>query len=222
MFTGIITGTGTVVAADRTGDATRLELDAGETVADLGVGGSLALDGVCLTALPGSGSGRFAADVMGETLDRTTLGRLAAGDRVNLERCVPAAGRLDGHVVQGHIDATGRIVSRTEHPDRTVLRIALPGSGAGYVAEKGSIAVDGISLTLSAVSAVSAPTADAPWFEVSLIPETLARTGLGRKTEDDPVNLEYDVLAKYVDRLLAVRATGRTGTHAAAPTEETR
>jgi riboflavin synthase len=133
-------------------------------------------------------------DVMGETLKRSVLGALGPGDRVNLERAVRAGGRLDGHVVQGHVDGTGVVVSRTPGDAWEAVRFGLPGELARFVAEKGSIAVDGVSLTVTAVGP--------DWFEVGLIPETLRATTLGGKAPGDPVNLEVDVLAKYVARLL--------------------
>ena len=137
-------------------------------------------------------------DVMGETLRRTTVGSLAPGDPVNLERCLPATGRLDGHVVQGHVDGTGTIARIGVHGDWRQVRIALPAELGRYVAEKGSIAVDGVSLT---VSAVSDPSPGQDWFEVGVIPATLAATTLGARVVGDRVNLEVDVLAKYAARL---------------------
>lgn len=206
MFTGIVAGTGTVIAVQpsahgTTEGTTRIRIQAGEIVQDLPVGGSLAVDGVCLTGgTDRPADGVFEADVMGETLARTTLGELAAGAVVNLERCLPADGRLDGHVVQGHVDATGQIVARTNHSDWEVVRIGVPADLAALLAEKGAIAVDGVSLT---VTAVSAPEATEHWFEIGLIPATLAATGLGTKTTGARVNLEADVMAKYAARLAA-------------------
>ncbi|MDO5619822.1 riboflavin synthase [Kocuria sp.] len=226
MFTGIVEATGTVIAVDDgakgSGDGTvQLHIRAGHLVADLPPGGSLAVNGVCLTstststcAASGGGAGRqpegesqltsqfsrqeFVADVMGETLARTTLGELTPGDTVNLERCVPATGRLDGHVVQGHVDVTGRIVQRVNHGAWETLRVSVPVELAPLVAEKGSIAMDGVSLTISAVSSADA---GEHWFEVGLIPATLAATGLGTKGIGSRVNLEADVMAKYAARL---------------------
>jgi riboflavin synthase len=202
MFTGIIAERGTVEDVRRSGDSAVLTLTAPTLVADLPLGGSIAVDGCCLTAVTNDGT-RFTVDVMGESLARTTIGRLAAGDTVNLERCVPAGGRLDGHVVQGHVDGVGTLAEREplEHWNR--LRFAVPAPLARYIAEKGSIAVDGVSLT---VTAVSGPGAAQPWFEVGLIPATLAETGLGTKPVGAAVNLEVDVLAKYTERLLSFRA----------------
>jgi riboflavin synthase alpha subunit len=204
MFTGIVAGRGTVrsVEARPDGTSARLLVDAGALVADLPHGGSLAVNGVCLTATRTEqiGPGQFLADVIGETLVRTNLGALAAGDAVNLERCVPAGGRLDGHVVQGHVDGTGTVAEREDLGEWERVRVALPAELAPFVAEKGSIAVDGVSLT---VTAVSEPGDPAPWFEVGLIPATLAETTLGRRPAGSTVNLEVDVLAKYAQRLLA-------------------
>jgi riboflavin synthase len=163
---------------------------------DLSHGASIAVNGVCLTVVGWSGGSavdiRF--DVMGETLARSVIGTLAPGDRVNLERAVRADARLDGHVVQGHVDGTGVVLSRTAGDAWESVRFGLPGELARFVAEKGSIAIDGVSLTVTA--------AGPDWFEVGLIPETLRATTLGGKAVGDPVNLEVDVLAKYVARLL--------------------
>jgi riboflavin synthase len=189
-----------------TGIVARLLVDAGPLVADLPHGGSLAVNGVCLTATRTEelGPGQFLADVIGETLERTTLGTLAEGDVVNLERCVPAGGRLDGHVVQGHVDGTGTVLAREDLGDWERVRVDVPEELAPFVAEKGSVAVDGVSLT---VTAVSEPGAAQPWFEVGLIPATLAETTLGRRPVGSAVNLEADVLAKYAQRLLAFART---------------
>lgn len=204
MFTGIVAGRGTVRSVDARPDgrSARLLVDAGPLVADLPHGGSLAVNGVCLTATRTEqiGSGQFLADVIGETLARTNLGALAAGDTVNLERCVPAGGRLDGHVVQGHVDGTGTVAAREDLGEWERVRVAVPAELAPFVAEKGSIAVDGVSLT---ITAVSEPGAAEPWFEIGLIPATLAETTLGARPVGSSVNIEVDVLAKYAQRLLA-------------------
>jgi riboflavin synthase len=163
------------------------------------------VNGVCLTVvdLDAAGTpGAFRADVMGETLRRSSLGALADGSPVNLERAVTAHTRLGGHMVQGHVDGVGRVLSRTPSEHWEVVRLALPGELARYVVEKGSITVDGVSLTVSAVSPADDPE---PWFEVSLIPTTLRETTLGGRAPGDPVNLEVDVIAKYVERLLGAR-----------------
>ena len=199
MFTGIIAERGTVEAVRSSGASAVITLSAPTLARDLPLGGSIAVDGCCLTAVENDGQ-RFTVDVMGESLDRTTIGRLAAGDTVNLERCVPAGGRLDGHVVQGHVDGVGTLVEREPLENWHRLRFSVPPGLAPYIAEKGSIAVDGVSLTVTAVS----PAGEAsPWFEVGLIPATLAETGLGSKALGGAVNLEVDVLAKYTARLLS-------------------
>lgn len=204
MFTGIIGALGTVESLKpiEGSDAAYLTLNAGDIVADLGHGGSLAVNGVCLTAidLDELRPGQFRAYTMGETLRRTNLGNLAPGDTVNLERCLPAGGRLDGHVVQGHVDAVGTLASIRAHEAWSTLRFTLPTELAPLLAEKGSIAVSGVSLT---VTAVSAPGESPAWFEVGLIPETLKATNLGALSVGDSVNLETDALAKYVQRLTA-------------------
>ncbi len=197
MFTGIVAELGEVAGAEYHGGAARLTIrGSAEGVA---LGESIAVNGVCLT-VTAIMDGTFTADVMGETLSRSTLGTLTAGAPVNLERSARLADRIGGHLVQGHVDATATIISRmpAEHWDQ--VRISLPGTIARYVVEKGSIAVDGISLT---VSALSPPGPKDGWFEVCLIPETLKRTTLGTRKPGEAVNLEVDVIAKYVERLLA-------------------
>ncbi|RAM37666.1 riboflavin synthase [Arthrobacter globiformis] len=205
MFTGIIAEQGKVLSVDRNGDSSAtLRLHAPGTADGLPLGGSIAVNGVCLTATAIDGQD-FSVDVMGETLIRSTIGELAAGDPVNLERCVPAGGRLDGHVVQGHVDGVGELLEREPQGNWERLRFGVPRRLARYIAEKGSIAIDGVSLTVTDVS----PAAEtAPWFEVGLIPTTLADTGLGAKPAGSKVNLEVDVLAKYTERLLAFRTAG--------------
>lgn len=207
MFTGIIAEKGTIIEVARPpgADSAELVLHAPSTSDGLEPGGSIAVNGVCLTATDIS-AGQFSVDVMGETLQRSTIGQLQSGDEVNLERCVPAGGRLDGHVVQGHVDGVGTLLTRQQHPQWQLLRFGLPASLARYIAEKGSIAVDGVSLT---VTAVSSPEAERAWFEVGLIPTTLDETRLGGLGPQSPVNLEVDVLAKYTERLLAFG--GRSG-----------
>lgn len=198
MFTGIIEHTGTVISLDTAGDSAVLRVRAGSIARDLAAGGSLAVDGVCLTALGTQADPEvFTADVMGESLARTTLGRLRPGDAVNLERCLPAGGRFDGHLVQGHVDATGIIAAITEHPAWTTLRITVPAHLAPQLAEKGSIALNGISLTVTRTSPADAAE---HWFEVGIIPATLRATTLGTARPGDPVNLETDAVAKYLLR----------------------
>ncbi len=204
MFTGIIEELGTIAGLERLADSARITIKGPVVAATAADGGSIAVSGVCLT-VTAADDGEFTADVMGETLSRSSLGALTVGDRVNLERPVPAGGRLDGHIVQGHVDGTG-VVTQSRPADRWhVLRIEVPADLARYIAQKGSVAVDGVSLTVSAVSGAGGePGADpGHWFEVSLIPETLARTTLGGAAIGDQVNIEVDVIAKYVERLLA-------------------
>jgi riboflavin synthase len=200
MFTGIIAEQGHVLSVERDGDdSATLRLHAPGSTVGLALGGSVAVNGVCLTATEINGT-EFSVDVMGETLVRSTIGELAPGDSVNLERCVPAGGRLDGHVVQGHVDGVGVLLEREALGNWERLRFGVPANLARYIAEKGSIAIDGVSLTVTAVSDAAERE---PWFEVGLIPTTLAETGLGSKTTGSRVNLEADVLAKYTERLLA-------------------
>lgn len=200
MFTGIIEGRGTVVRIEQhpETDSAVLAVQAGDVLDGMDLGGSLAINGVCLTAVA-LADGTIEVDVMGETLLRTTTGELRAGDEVNLERCVVAGGRLDGHVVQGHVDGVGALVERENQGKWDRLRFSVPRELSPYIAEKGSIAIDGVSLTVTAVSPASEPE---QWFEVGLIPVTLAKTGLGEKAVGGTVNLEVDVLAKYAQRLL--------------------
>jgi riboflavin synthase len=204
VFTGIVEELGEVVGIDVTGDAARIRIRGPLVSADAARGDSIAINGVCLT-VTGSQDGEFSADVMGETLDHSSLGTLTRGAVVNLERPVRANGRLGGHIVQGHVDGTGVIVSKQAAGDQTgeweQVRISIPAALARYVVNKGSVAVDGISLTVSGLG----DDAGAGWFEVSLIPETLSRTTLGRKQVGDLVNIEVDLIAKYVERLLAGR-----------------
>lgn len=204
MFTGIVEELGEVVLREDLADSARLGVRAETVLGDLSNGDSVAVNGVCLTVAELSGDGSFIADVMAETLNRSALARLATGDRVNLERSVTASTRLGGHIVQGHVDAVGTVVCRTSGERWDVVRIGLPPNLSRYVVLKGSIAVDGISLTVSGLSDVPAHgvTDDGAWFEVSLIPTTLGRTTLGFRQPGDAVNLEVDVVAKYVERLV--------------------
>jgi len=197
VFTGIVEEVGTVVARVDQADAARLRIRAARVLEDVALGDSISVSGVCLTVTDVE-DGVWGTDVMAETLRRSSLGKAEAGGRVNLERAVTAHTRLGGHMVQGHVDGVGTVLSRTPSEHWEVVRVELPRELARYVVEKGSIAVDGVSLTVSAVSAVDDP---APWFEVSLIPTTLRDTTLGERTPGDPVNLEVDVIAKYVERL---------------------
>jgi len=200
MFTGIVEELGVVEALVDQGDAIRLTVRGPHVTLDAGLGDSIAVNGCCLTVAERDQE-TFTADVMRETLDKTSLGVLAVGDRVNLERAVTPQTRLGGHIVQGHVDGTGTVVSRTPSEHWEVVEVSLPAEIARYVVAKGSITVDGISLTVVDVRPQS--------FTVSLIPETLARTTLGTKQPGEPVNLEVDVIAKYVERLLIPSAEDR-------------
>ncbi|MGD0702085.1 MAG: riboflavin synthase [Trebonia sp.] len=229
MFTGIVEDLGEVEAIDHQGDFARIYIRSSVVTSDARPGDSICVSGVCLTVTglfssggdgppqtppahgghlppippgggqqppipPGpSGPGGFTADVMGETLRHSSLKSLSPGTKVNLERSVRLADRLGGHLVQGHTDGTGTIQSRVSHADWDVVRVSLPASLARYVVHKGSITVDGVSLTISGI--------EEGWFEISLIPETLKRTTLGAKQPGDEVNLEVDVIAKYVEKL---------------------
>jgi len=193
VFTGIVEELGEIVRLESRGDSAVLIVRASLVASDVPHGASIAVNGVCLTVVDDDGA-RLTFDVMAETLKRSVIGTLRPGERVNLERAVRADGRLDGHIVQGHVDGTGVIVARTPGDAWDLVRFGLPADLSRYVAEKGSIAVDGVSLTVTAVGD--------DWFEVGLIPETLRATTLGTKQPGDPVNLEVDVLAKYVARLV--------------------
>ena len=200
VFTGIVEELGEVVGIDVAGDSARIRVRGPLVTGDAARGDSIAINGVCLT-VTGTQDGEFSADVMGETLDHSSLGALRPGATVNLERPLRPDGRLGGHIVQGHVDGTGTIVARQPAGDWETVRISIPAGLARYVVPKGSVAVDGISLTVSGL----ADDAGESWFEVSLIPETLARTTLGRKRPGEVVNIEVDMIAKYVERLLAGR-----------------
>ena len=210
MFTGIVEELGRVVRLETVEDSARLTVEAPTVTQDVNLGDSVSVNGCCLTVTAVHGS-TFTADLMAETLTRTTLGSQAPGDPVNLERALRASDRLGGHIVQGHIDATAEVLDhhRGEHWD--LLRIGLPQATARYVAVKGSVALDGVSLTV--VDVVDAPHAPdvspAPGagasLSVGLIPETLRRTTLGSRRPGERVNLEVDVLAKYAERLLGAR-----------------
>ena len=218
MFTGIVEEIGTVTAVEPSGDGVRLTVHAPKAVSDAAHGDSIAVSGVCLTVVDRSGD-RFTADVMRQTLDMSTLSGVSAGAPVNLERATAAHGRLGGHIVQGHVDGTGEVLEVRPGEQWRVVRVALPAALAPLVVDKGAIAVDGVSLTVSAVSdpatgsgsgqgpeSGKGPGSGAHWFEVSLIPETLEATTLGRRAPGDRVNLETDILARHVQRLLAFRS----------------
>jgi riboflavin synthase len=207
VFTGIIEEIGEVVAVHPSGDSGVLTVRAAIVGEAVRHGASIAVNGVCLTVVKSGpdasvefavGSIALDFDVMAETLKRSVIGGLKPGDRVNLERAARVDSRLDGHIVQGHVDGTGVVLTRTPHVSWEAVRFGLPVDLARYVAEKGSIAVDGVSLTVTAVGD--------DWFEVGLIPETLRATTLGARNPGEPVNLEVDVLAKYVARLMETRS----------------
>ena len=224
MFTGIVEELGEVVAVDLAGgapdaqsaDAAVITVRSAVAAQDVAHGASIAVNGVCLTVVADDPAAPSAAspnggpqhrelkfDVMGVTLRYSSIGDLAPGSVVNLERAMPAHGRLDGHIVQGHVDGTGTVLARTPGEGWDTVRFALPPDLARFVARKGSVAVDGVSLTVAELGADSR----GDWFEVGLIPETLRATNLGRLAVGSRVNLEVDVLAKYTERLLAARAS---------------
>jgi riboflavin synthase len=211
MFTGIIEELGEVVDWQLSGDAARLTVHAPLAASDASHGDSISVSGVCLTVVD-QGSDWFTADVMAETIAMSTLKNPVRGDRVNLERAAALGDRLGGHIVQGHIDGTSPLLSLTEGSAWRVLRFSLADELAGLVARKGSIAVDGVSLT---VSAVSEPDAASAWFEVSLIPETLSATTLGAAAVGDAVNIETDILARQVERMLAIQSAEQTRSQSA-------
>ncbi|MFD7443087.1 riboflavin synthase [Streptomyces sp. NPDC059909] len=196
MFTGIVEELGEITAVENLGDASRFRLRGPVVTEGAKHGDSIAVNGVCLTVVE-TADGEFTADVMAETLKRSSLGALAVGSRVNLERPMVADGRFGGHIVQGHVDGTGTIIDRKPSENWEIVKISLPADLARYVVEKGSITVDGVSLTVV--------DAGPDYFTISLIPTTLALTTLGIKQAGDPVNLEVDVIAKYVERLLGSR-----------------
>ena len=199
MFTGLIEEQGSVTSLTETDGAARLRINAPITAKDAAHGDSISVNGVCLTVVE-QGTDWFVADVMAETLRASVIGTLEEGDSVNLERAALANSRLGGHIVQGHVDGSATLLSREEGSAWRVLRFTLPSDLAPLVANKGSITVSGVSLTVSAVSAAAE---QEQWFEVSLIPETLAATTLGALEVGQPVNLETDILARHVERLLS-------------------
>ncbi len=202
MFTGIVEERGEVVAVQDLPDAARVTIAGPLVTSDARTGDSISVNGVCLTVVEVA-EGAFTADVMRETLVRSSLDKIAAGEPVNLERAAEVGKRFGGHIVQGHVDGTGVVLSRESSPHWDLVRIALPPKLARYLVEKGSITVDGVSLTVVEVTD--------DWFSVSLIPETLRATTLGIRTSGDRVNLEVDVVAKYVERLALPHLTGKGG-----------
>ncbi|QBI21551.1 riboflavin synthase [Egibacter rhizosphaerae] len=194
MFTGIVEELGSVAGIERDGGSARLRVACRTVLADTGVGDSVNVNGCCLTATRIDPAEGFTADLMGETLDRTALGVLAPGDPVNLERSVPANGRLGGHLVQGHVDAVATVEEVADLGTWTRMTIRAPADLRPYLVEKGSVTVDGVSLTVAELGGDT--------FALGLIPHTLSVTTLGRRAAGDPVNLEADVIAKYVERML--------------------
>jgi riboflavin synthase len=197
VFTGIVEELGEVTAVENLGDASRFRLRGPLVTEGAKHGDSIAVNGVCLTVVD-FGDGEFTADVMAETLNRSSLGALEEGSRVNLERPMAVGDRLGGHIVQGHVDNVGTVLERKPSENWEIVKISLPADLTRYVVEKGSITVDGVSLTVV--------DAGSDYFTISLIPTTLALTTLGIKQPGDPVNLEVDVIAKYVERLLGADA----------------
>lgn len=208
MFTGIIEEIGEITAIVPSGDGWRLTVRAPRAVQDAVHGESIAVSGVCLTVVEAT-SDSFAADVMKQTLDVSALATASVGTSVNIEKAMPVGARLGGHIVQGHVDGTGEVLEVRPGVEWSVLRVSLPAELAPLVVDKGSISVDGTSLTVSAVSDPSQ--AASHWFEISLIPETLTATTLGTRAIGDRVNLETDILARHVERLLAFRAVSEGG-----------
>ncbi|MET9546372.1 MULTISPECIES: riboflavin synthase [unclassified Streptomyces] len=203
MFTGIVEELGEITAVENLPDASRFRLRGPVVTEGAKHGDSIAVNGVCLTVVEHEGD-EFTADVMAETLKRSSLGALTAGSRVNLERPTSVGARLGGHIVQGHVDGTGTIVAREPSENWEIVKVSLPADLSRYVVEKGSITVDGVSLTVVE--------AGPDYFTISLIPTTLALTTLGIKQPGDPVNLEVDIIAKYVERLLGDRAQQQEAT----------
>ena len=201
MFTGIVEELGTVAAIEDLGDSVRLSIRADRVLEDVALGDSIAVNGCCLTVTDVE-DGVWAADVMQETLDKTSLRGSAVGDRVNLERAATLSTRMGGHLVQGHVDGVGEILARTPSAHWELVTVSLPPDLAPYLVDKGSIAVDGVSLTV--VEAAE------DHFTVSLIPETLTRTTLGSRAPGERVNLEVDVIAKHVAKLVRAYAGERT------------
>lgn len=198
MFTGIVTELGQVREVSPTDGGLRFDIHAPKTVQNASVGDSVAVNGVCLTATSVTDSG-FTCEAIVETIDRTALGDLTADSKVNLERPMPADGRFDGHIVQGHVDAVGTVAKMVPEGDSMRVRIDIPSRLARYTVEKGSITIDGTSLTLTKVSE---PSATDSWVEVALIPHTLDNTVFGIRRIGDRVNVELDILAKYIERMM--------------------
>lgn len=194
MFTGIIEGLGVITAYRPSGEGRRITVTADFDLAGTRIGDSIAVNGACLTAVTLEGR-RFTADISPETVSRSTFGAAKVGDRVNLERALTLSSRLDGHMVSGHLDGTGRLTARREFANAIILTFSVPKYLTRYMIEKGSVAVDGVSLTINRVDDVS--------FDVSLIPHTAALTTVGHRKVWDDVNIETDLIGKYVERLLS-------------------
>jgi riboflavin synthase len=209
MFTGIIEELGRVRSLEKRGEGARLVIEARTVTTDAQEGDSIAVNGVCLTAIDVR-TDSFAADGSRETLERSTLGRLRAGSPVNLERAVTPSTRLGGHIVQGHVDGRGRFLSAEDHGGSWTVRIAYPVELARYLVFKGSVSVEGISLTVAALSD--------EYFEIAIIPKTWAVTNLSHLRPNDEVNLEADIIAKYVERILSVGRQDQETTTTTAPT----
>ena len=209
MFTGIIEELGTVDRVEQGTDAVRLTVRGPLAVAGAAIGDSISVNGVCLTVVERT-TETFTADVMAQTLRMSTLAEAGPGTPVNLERAALVGGRLGGHIVQGHIDGTSELLSVTPVEAWRVLRFSLSPDLAPLVTNKGSIAVDGVSLTVSTISPATEPE---QWFEVSLIPETLTATTLGKRTVGEHVNIETDILARHVERMLALADAGSRRSH---------
>lgn len=207
MFTGLIEEQGRILGIETLPDAARFTVAGKTALVDAQHGDSIAVSGVCLTVIAQTPES-FTADVMAQTLTMSTLGQAVVGQPVNLERAARAGDRLGGHIVQGHIDGTAEVISITPSQDWTVIRFSLDAAQAPLVANKGSIAVDGVSLT---VSNISSPTESSQWFEVSLIPETLSVTTLGSRAVGDRVNIETDIVARHVERMLAFHNNQNAG-----------
>ncbi|AGN19322.1 riboflavin synthase subunit alpha [Corynebacterium glutamicum MT] len=201
MFTGIVEELGSVAGVEHLGDSIRMQISASTVLEGVHLGDSISVNGVCLT-VASFDEGHFTADLMQETLDRSSLGALSTGSKVNLERAMAADGRLGGHIMQGHVDATTTLIKRTSSENWDVLRFELPADLARYVVEKGSIALNGTSLTVSSLGD--------DWFEVSLIPTTLRDTTHGELAVGDIVNIEVDVIAKCVERMMTRGVAGNT------------
>jgi len=202
MFTGIVTEVGEVVGIRPIDSGRQLTVAAGDTSSDVDPGDSVSVNGVCLTVVERTAE-TFSVQVVEESLSRTTLGELVVSSPVNLERPMTATGRFDGHIVQGHVDGIGVVVAIAPEGDASRVRIEVSRDTARYIVEKGSITIDGTSLTVTGLSSIGAEPA---WFEVVLIPHTLDVTVFGTRSAGSRVNLEVDVIAKYVERLIGARS----------------